>query len=195
MASLEERIAATQQKIASAYLELDQLRNEQAEVRRGAARIETLLPTSSPSEILARLRRDGVVAIAELASSEQMDTLQAELAELAPFLGGGNPDGFGAGHYTNGSYLVAACKTSQTLALQPVLTEVAEELLSPHAQRIALAVAVEFKIDGEKRAQEMHRDDEECELPSQHPPRPPCLSFLLAVLVPKSWGAWVGCLP
>ena len=160
--SLDERIAATERAIATAHVELERLRDEQAEHRRrGGAEIETLPATCSTADILAALRRDGVVAIAELSPPAQMGTLQRELAALKPFLSRGDPDGFGAGHRTNGSYLVAACETAQTLATQPLLTQVAEELLHPHAQRIALAVAVEFKVDGEKRAQEMHRDDEE----------------------------------
>jgi hypothetical protein len=163
---MEKRIAEVEQRIASAHAELDQLRTQQAEQRRarsGGARLATLSRTASSSQILAALRQDGVVAIVGLAPQEQMCALQSELAQLEPFISDGDPDGFGAGHRTNGSYLVPASPTSQELALHPVLTEVAETLLSPHAQRIALAVAVEFKIDGEKRAQELHRDDEECE--------------------------------
>ena len=51
------------------------------------------------------------MAIAELASAGQMETLERELSALEPFMSQSSPDGFGAGHYTSGSYLVAACET------------------------------------------------------------------------------------
>eukprot|EP01043_Picozoa_sp_COSAG02_P099129 COSAG02_NODE_35251_length_471_cov_0.975806_1_plen_117_part_10 len=117
---MEKQIAEVERRIASAHAELDQLRTQQAEQRRArsrgtGARLATLPRTASSSQILAALRQDGVVAIVGLAPEEQMCALQGELAQLEPFISGGDPDGFGAGHRTNGSYLVPASPTSQEL--------------------------------------------------------------------------------
>ena len=54
-ASLEERIATTERTIASAHLELARLRDDQAELRRGTARIETLPASVDRTAILAAL--------------------------------------------------------------------------------------------------------------------------------------------
>ena len=67
----------------------------------------------------------------------------------------------GGNTVSNGAYLVAACPTSQELALHPLLQEVTEGLLGPYGRRVALAVASEIKVWGAGAAQVLHRDDEE----------------------------------
>ena len=142
---------------------MERIRDEAAAAREGSARVARVQGSrATVVEILEHLQRDGVVAVECLAPLEQMDTLAEELAQLAPYAYRGEEGSFaGAGTTRNGSYLVASCPTSQQLAMHPLVTAVAERLLTPYARRIALAVASEIRVEGSSRAQVLHRDDEE----------------------------------
>ena len=108
------------------------------------------------------LERDGVVALEAFAPPETIDTVQSELAALDEFAYHGEPGSFaGANTARNGAYLVGACPSTHQLALDPLLTAVAETLLAPYARRLALAVASEIRVEGNSAAQVLHRDDEE----------------------------------
>ena len=108
------------------------------------------------------LERDGVVALEAFAPPETIDTVQSELAALDEFAYHGEPGSFaGANTARNGAYLVGACPSTHQLALDPLLTAVAETLLAPYAWRLALAVASEIRVEGNSAAQVLHRDDEE----------------------------------
>ena len=163
--SLASRVARAEDAVAVAAAELQRIRGEAAAARKanGSARVARVEGSrATPVEVLAHLRRDGVVAVERLAPLKQMDTLVEELAQLAPYAYRGEEGSFaGAGTTRNGSYLVSSCPTSQQLALHPLLTEVAEGLLAPYARRIALAVASEIRVEGSSPAQVLHRDDEE----------------------------------
>lgn len=169
MSTNSAQIAEVEAAIAAAQLKLQQLRSQAADLHRqhrGATgqpvMVEKLDGSCTAADILAALRRDGVVVIDRLASAGQMDRLAAELAKLEPYAYRAEPGSFsGSNTISNGSYLVAACPTAQGLALHPLLLKVAEQLLSPHARGIALAVASEIKVVGEGPAQVLHRDDEE----------------------------------
>ena len=162
-ASLASRIAAAEANALAAQAELDALRDEAASRRRGSAAVVRLEgATATVEQVLATLQRDGVLAIERLASPEQIDTLARELRALEPFAYRGEAGSFaGSGTIRNGSYLVAACPTSQQLALHPLVTQVGEGLLGPYGRRQALAVASEIKVEGSSPAQVLHRDDEE----------------------------------
>ena len=151
--------------VAAAERELWRLRAEAADARRrdGSPVVQRLDgATATAAEVVAALRRDGVVAVERLARQEQMDALQRELAVLAPVAHRAEDGSFaGSNTSANGSYLVAACPTSQELALQPLLLEVGQEILGPYTRQLALAVASEIKVDGPGPAQILHRDDEE----------------------------------
>lgn len=164
MEDLESRLADAEAAVAAAQADLDSLREDVARARKGSAQQVVRLEGkhATAKEILGHLRRDGVVAVEHLAPERQMDALSEELAKLEPFAYRGEEGSFaGAGTTRNGSYLVASCPTSQELALNPLLTEVAEGLLAPYARRIALAVASEIRVEGKSPAQVLHRDDDE----------------------------------
>ena len=162
----EDAIAAAERAVSDAHAELERLRGLHAAQRSrttGAACVQALDGgRANHAEIVGALRRDGAVAVHNLASRRQIDSLVRELSELEPFARRAEPGSFsGANTVSNGAYLVAASPTAQELALNPTVLGVAEQLLGQCTRRIALAVASEIKISGSGPAQVLHRDDEE----------------------------------
>ena len=160
-------LAAAERVFADAHADLQRARAAAADERQaalgGSATLVRLDGTSaSTAEIVAVLRRDGAVVLEGMMRPDQMESLPQELALLEEYAYRADPDSFsGENTVNNGPYLVAACPTAQELALHPKLLEVVEQLLSPHARRVALAVASEIKVSGAGPAQVLHRDDEE----------------------------------
>ena len=172
IASTERGIARAEQAMASAAAELTRLRGAAASHRReasaaaGGPRVTRLDGVSASAvEVIAALHRDGTVCIEQLVTVEQMDRLQEELATIDAYGDRAEPGSFfGVNSVTNAAYLVAACPTSQELAMHSLLLEVVQGaggLFTPYAKRAVLAVATEIKLQGEGPAQALHRDDEE----------------------------------
>ena len=97
-----------------------------------AKAVRTVGSGSSAADIAKVLKEDGCVVIPDLATSQTMDQILAELEPYLAATGGGNTDFLGAPTRRTGA-LIARSPTSRSLMTHPTVIDTLDLVLGDHA--------------------------------------------------------------
>jgi ectoine hydroxylase-related dioxygenase (phytanoyl-CoA dioxygenase family) len=121
------------------------------------AAVQTVGSDSSPADIARVLNEDGCVVIADLASSETMDQIRAELEPHLAATSGGNTDFLGETTRRTGA-LIARSPTSRSLITHPTVIDTLDLVLGDHASTFQIDLTQLITIAPGEPAQMIHRD-------------------------------------
>ena len=119
--------------------------------------VRTVGSDSSPNEIADVLKEDGCVAIADLASPQVMDQIQAELDPYLHATGGGNTEFLGPTTRRTGA-LIARAPSARPLITHRTIIDTLDLVLGDHASTFQIDLTQLVTIGPGEPAQMIHRD-------------------------------------
>jgi ectoine hydroxylase-related dioxygenase (phytanoyl-CoA dioxygenase family) len=122
-----------------------------------SAPVRTVSPHTDPEEIAAVVREDGCVVIADLASSETMDQVKAELDPYLEAVGGGDTEFLGHATRRVGA-LIARSETARQLIANPTVLNSLDLILGDHSSTFQIDLTQLVDIGPGEPAQMVHRD-------------------------------------
>src|SRR5271156_6464093 len=119
--------------------------------------VRTVCSSSSPQDIAKVLNEDGCVVIADLATSDTMDQIRAELEPYLASTDGGTPFFLGEPPRRTGA-LIARSPTSRSLITHPTIIDTLDLVLGDHASTFQIDLTQLVTIGPGEPAQMIHRD-------------------------------------
>jgi hypothetical protein len=115
--------------------------------------------TSSPEEVVSRLRRDGAVVVTGLAEAELAGKVTAELRQKLNASGLDSSSDFNGAKTLRSGSVLANAPAAAPLLDHDMVVEVANEILLPHCATYQVGSITAIEILPGESAQALHRDD------------------------------------
>jgi hypothetical protein len=121
------------------------------------AAVRTLGAETAPADIADVLREDGCVIISDLASSEMMDQVAAELEPYVAATSAGDDEFLGHSTRRTGA-LIARSPSARSLVAQPTILDTLDRVLGDHGSTFQIDLTQLVDIGPNEPAQMLHRD-------------------------------------
>ena len=115
--------------------------------------------TSSPAEVVSRLRRDGAVVVTGLAEPGLTGKVTAELRQKLDSSGLGSSSEFNGAKTLRSGSVLANAPCAAPLLDHDMVVDVANEILLPHCATYQVGSITAIEILPGESAQALHRDD------------------------------------
>ena len=146
--------------------------------------IESFERDAKAAELIQALQRDGAVIVRERVDPARMDALVALLAPVLDPLEPGGGEFFGYRKKSCGELFANGREFSETLLLDPLVTEVSDTILGPNCHHYRVNASGSIQVWGGGENQPLHREMDIYRPFLAHDPERP--EYVLATM-------WAGC--